>query len=60
MFMDSCQNYIHGEVDRLYQFLETHTQLKAADGGELVSDIYGNLPDVSWQTIIDTFINQQV
>jgi glycine cleavage system H lipoate-binding protein len=56
MFMDSGKGFMGKEVCRLYEFLETETGLKAADGGELVSDIFGNLPGVPWETLLEKFI----
>ena len=64
MFMDSSKGFMGNEVDRLYDFLEEETGLKAADGGELVPDIFGNLPDVPniswWETLVENFIPQRV
>ncbi len=59
MFMEGSKGYINTEVKRLYEFLEEETQMKAADGGELVPDLYGNLPDVSWDTLLEKFIPQE-
>lgn len=44
MFMDDTKVFMEKEVDRLHTFLEKESGLKAADGGNLVSDIYGSLP----------------
>ncbi len=60
MFMDTTKEYMEDKVTRLYDFIEEKTQLKAADGGNLVSDIYGNLgvPDKSlWDELVDEFID---
>ena len=58
MFMSSSNRFMNTEVERLYDFIEEKTQLKAADGGQLVADIYGNLPGVDWQQLVDRFIPQ--
>jgi len=58
MFMDSCRRFMGKEVKKLYAFLEKRTTLHAADGGSLVSDLFGNLPGVSWDSLITTFIPQ--
>ena len=58
MFMDSSKGFMGNEVHRLYEFLEEETGLKAADGGELVPDLFGNLPNVSWETLLEKFIPQ--
>lgn len=56
MFMETAKEFMNGSVKHLYEFLEIHTQLKAADGGSLAPDIYGNLPLVSWGELVKTFI----
>ncbi|MBU2455239.1 MAG: hypothetical protein KJ668_18180, partial [Proteobacteria bacterium] len=58
MFMDTCRGFMGSEVKRLYAFLEEETQVKAADGGTLVSDLYGNLPGVLWEDLLKAFIPQ--
>ena len=60
MFMSSCNDFMNREVGRLYEFIEAETQLKAADGGQLVSDIYGNLPGADWNLLKEKFIPQGV
>ncbi|WP_299978389.1 glycine cleavage system protein H [Desulfobacula sp.] len=56
MFMDSNKSFMNREVDRLYAFLEEETQLAAADGGRLGSDLFGNLPKISWNRLLKLFI----
>lgn len=58
MFTDGSKGFMKKEVNRLYTFIEEETQLKAADGGSLVPDLYGNLPGVSWDKLIKEFIPQ--
>jgi glycine cleavage system H lipoate-binding protein len=55
-FMDTAKKFMNNEVDHLYKFLEEETQLMAADGGQLGSDLYGNLPGLSWERLLDEFI----
>ncbi|MCP4021867.1 MAG: glycine cleavage system protein H [Desulfobacteraceae bacterium] len=55
-FMNSAKKFMSREVDHLYKFLEEETGLAAADGGQLGNDLYGNIPGVSWQRILDEFI----
>lgn len=57
MFMDSSREFMQENVTRLYDFIEERTQLKAADGGSLVPDIYGNLTGVSWEELVEAFIS---
>lgn len=58
MLMDSLRGFMGESVNRLYAFLEEEAGIKAADGGTLVSDIYGNLPGTSWETLVEKFIPQ--
>ena len=58
MFMDSNQRFMNREVDRLYAFLEEETQLAAADGGSLGSDLFGNLPKISRDRLLKLFIRK--
>ena len=58
MFMDSNKSFMNREVGRLYTFLEEETQLMAADGGRLGSDLFGNLPEISWDRLLKLFIGK--
>ncbi|WP_300463305.1 glycine cleavage system protein H [Desulfobacula sp.] len=58
MFMESSRGFMEQQVHRLYTFLEEKTQVKAADGGTLVSDLFGNLPGISWKALVKKFIPQ--
>ncbi|MCG8639665.1 MAG: glycine cleavage system protein H [Desulfobacterales bacterium] len=56
MFMESAATFMNDRVNHLYTFLEEETQLMAADGGTLGSDLYGNLPQLSWEKIFTRLI----
>ena len=56
MFMESATDYMDDCARELHGFLEEETGLKAADGGQLVPDIYGALPHVSWEELVSRFI----
>jgi glycine cleavage system H lipoate-binding protein len=58
LFMASSKKFMNAAVSHLYGFLEEETQLHAADGGSLISDLYGNLPGVSWDALVKEFIPQ--
>ncbi|SDT84431.1 glycine cleavage system protein H [Desulfobacula phenolica] len=58
MFMKSSKGFMGQEVKRLTAFIEEETQAKAADGGSFVSDLFGNLPGVSWEDLLKRFIPQ--
>ncbi len=56
LFMETATAYMDDSARDLYGFIEDRTGLKAADGGQLVPDIYGNLPHVSWEELVDRFL----
>ena len=58
LFQDACKRFLRTDVTRLTAFIEEHTQVKAADGGTLVSDIFGNLPGNTWDALVKNFIPQ--
>jgi len=49
-------DYLDAEVDRLYQVIEEEAGPLAADGGYLGDDIYGNLPQTSWEKLTRQFL----
>jgi glycine cleavage system H lipoate-binding protein len=59
LFMDSSKKFMSAQVNHLYTFLEEKTQLAAADGGSLISDLYGNLTGVGWDELVKEFIVQE-
>ncbi len=58
LFMDSATAFINAEVENLYEYLEQETGLMAADGGSLGFDLYGNMPDLSWEDLLKRFIHR--
>ena len=58
LFMETSREFLDTTVNRLYAFLEEEAGIKAADGGTLVSDIYGNLPGASWERLVKEFMAQ--
>ena len=49
--------YSDEEINSLYQVIEEEVGPLAADGGYLGDDIYGNLPQTSWQKLTRMFLN---
>jgi len=49
--------FIGKEVDRLYRLIETKAGPLTADGGQLGNDIYGNLPQIGWQRLVNDFLH---
>jgi glycine cleavage system H lipoate-binding protein len=48
--------WMNKEVDHLESMIEDVAGPLAADGGYLVNDIYGNLPDIGWNNLTQAFL----
>jgi len=57
MIGDQAGAYLDEEINSLYQVIEEEVGPLAADGGYLGDDIYGNLPQTSWQKLTRIFLN---
>ncbi len=57
MIGDQAGAYLDEEINSLYQVIEEEAGPLAADGGYLGDDIYGNLPQTSWQKLTRIFLN---
>ena len=57
MIGDQAGAYLDEEIESLYQVIEEEAGPLAADGGYLGHDIYGNLPQTSWQKLTRIFLN---
>ena len=57
MIGDQASAYLDEEIESLYQVIEEEAGPLAADGGYLGHDIYGNLPQTSWQKLTRMFLN---
>jgi glycine cleavage system H lipoate-binding protein len=58
MIGDQASEYLDGEIDRLYEVIEEEAGPLAADGGYLGDDIFGNLPQTSWQKLTRLFLHK--
>lgn len=52
----ACVEWMAGEVDKLENMIERVAGPLAADGGYMINDIYGNLPDLGWKNLTKTFL----
>lgn len=52
----SSLTWMNNEVQNLESMIEDVAGPLAADGGFLVSDIYGNLPDLGWKNLTQAFL----
>ncbi|MBW1916371.1 MAG: hypothetical protein JRI86_15800 [Deltaproteobacteria bacterium] len=49
-------DWIGSEVGRLESMIEEVAGPLATDGGHLVEDIYGNIPDLGWKNLTNNFL----
>ncbi|MBU2511571.1 glycine cleavage system protein H [bacterium] len=49
-------NWMNAEITQLESMIEQVSGPLAADGGLLQADIYGNLPDLGWNNLTQTFL----
>ncbi len=49
-------DFMEGQVERLYKVIEETAGPLAADGGYLGNDIFGNMPQLGWGRLMDTFL----
>ena len=57
MIGEQASEYLDGEIERLYEVIEEEVGPLAADGGYLGDDIYGNLPQTSWDKLTRLFLH---
>jgi glycine cleavage system H lipoate-binding protein len=57
MIGEQAGEFLNQEIESLYHVIEEETGSMAADGGYLVDDIYGNLPETSWQKLTRLFLH---
>jgi len=57
MIGDQAGEYLDEEINSLYRVIEEEAGPLAADGGYLGDDIYGNLPQTSWQKLTRIFLH---
>jgi glycine cleavage system H lipoate-binding protein len=57
MIGTETKDFVEKEVDRLFQVIEEEAGPIAADGGNLVDDIYGNVPGIKWDKLARLFLH---
>ena len=57
MIGEEASSYLDEEINRLYEVIEEEVGPLAADGGYLGDDIFGNLPQTSWQKLTHLFLH---
>lgn len=56
MIGDETTESLEKDVSRLYEIIEESAGPLAADGGLLGENIYGNLPQMNWERLAQTFL----
>ncbi len=56
MIGDETQQFVDNEVDHLFQAIEENIGPISADGGNLVRDIYGTMPELGWDRLTNLFL----
>jgi glycine cleavage system H lipoate-binding protein len=56
---DETEDFMEGEVARLYEVIEEVAGPLAVDGGDLSHDIYGHMPQLGWERITKIFLKSQ-
>ncbi len=50
------KDHMRRDIELLQKLIEEKGQLQAADGGLLVDDIYGTMPELSWESLTAEFL----
>jgi len=58
MIGGEAEDYLAGQIDQLYKVIEEEAGPLAADGGQLGHDIFGSLPDRSWERLAGEFLDK--
>jgi glycine cleavage system H lipoate-binding protein len=56
MIGDQASGFLEDEIKRLYDLIEQKAGPLAADGGFLGHNLFGSLPQLGWETLVNTFL----
>jgi len=56
MINEETNSFLETQVDRLYRVIEKTSGPLATDGGNLIRDIYGNMPELGWERLTKEFL----
>lgn len=56
MIHTESAEFMEGEVARLFQVIEETAGPLAADGGQLGHNIYGHMPELGWERLVENFL----
>jgi hypothetical protein len=51
-----CFRWIENEIQNLLTFLGPNCDRMAATGGDLIDDIFGHFPEISWDRLVKIFL----
>ncbi len=51
------EHQLNVDIGRLRELIEAVDQPLAADGGNLIDDLYGTLPELGWSRLVEMFFN---
>ncbi len=55
-FGEESFKWMDQEGQNMMELMEPEYEKLAATGGEVIQDVYGNLPDIGWDKLVDTFL----
>lgn len=56
MINEETDSFMENEVHHLYQVIEETSGPMSTDGGTLIQDIYGNMPELGWERLTKEFL----
>ncbi len=56
MIGDQASGFLEDEIKRLYDLIDEKAGPLAADGGFLGHNLFGNLPQLGWETLVGAFL----
>ena len=60
LFIDTESfKWIEGETRKLMRLVGPEYEQMAATGGEVVSDLFGNVPGLEWDVLVQTFLHTE-
>ena len=60
LYIDNdCFQWMEKESQKLMGLIGPEYEQLAATGGEVINDLYGNIPDLGWDRLADTFLHTE-
>jgi len=55
-FGEESSKWMDQEGQKMMELMGPEYERLAANGGEVIQDVYGSLPDIGWDKLVDTFL----